>query len=307
MRIYGRHSVSLATTTGLQAHAQQRARGAIKSSCLLRLASSRPYHRRVSSIPVTVAAAADYIGFAGARAVVTGAASGIGRATAEVLLQRAAVVVACDVEADSLADLAARGAEVVAADLGTKHGRDVLTSHCPNSDHLVLAHGIVRPSAIAETTEDDWDAIVGVNAKSVYFLCKSFGPLLRVGASIVTLSSAGARNATSLEQSVYCASKAAVSSITRSFAHAYAQRGIRVNTVLPGIIDSPMQDRFVAAAASTRGVSEEELHAKRLEAVPLGRMASPRECAATIVWLLSADAAYITGQQIAVDGGMTMY
>ena len=147
-------------------------------------------------------------------------------------------------------------------------------------DHLVVAHGIVRPKPIAETTEEDWDAIVGVNAKAVYFLCKEFGPLLADGGSIVTLSSVSARSAASQEQSVYCASKAAVSSITRSFAHAYAARGIRVNTVLPGIVDTPMQERFLEAAARARGTTPEELHAARLLKLRhLGRTSPPRECA----------------------------
>lgn len=170
----------------------------------------------------------------------------------------------------------------------------------------MIAHGIVRPKPIAETTEDDWDAIVGVNAKAVYFLCQTFGGLLRDGGAIVTLSSVSARSAASQEQSVYCASKAAVSSITRSFAYAYASRDIRVNTVLPGIVDTAMQDAFLAAAASARASTPALVHEARLAAVPLGRTSPPEECAETILWLLSPAAGYLTGQQIAADGGLTM-
>src|SRR5207237_5096493 len=99
----------------------------------------------------------------------------------------------------------------VAADLATADGRAALVAATGPCDHLVVAHGIVRPKPIAETTEADWDAILDVNAKSVYFLCQAFGELLRDGGSIVTLSSVSARSAASQEQSVYCASKAAVS------------------------------------------------------------------------------------------------
>jgi NAD(P)-dependent dehydrogenase (short-subunit alcohol dehydrogenase family) len=240
--------------------------------------------------------------FAGRRAVVTGAAGGIGRATAELLLERGASLVACDVASFEL-----DRAEVLVADLATAAGRAALVTAAGACDHLAITHGIVRPKPIADTTEDDWDAILNVNAKSIYFLCQAFGTLLRDGGSIVLLSSVSARSAASQEQSVYCASKAAVSSITRSFAHAYASRGIRVNAVLPGIVDTPMQERFLAAAAQARGTTPEALHEARLSLVPLGRTSPPRECAETIVWLLSPTAGYLTGQQIAADGGLTMY
>ena len=235
--------------------------------------------------------------FSGRRAAVTGAAGGIGGAVAALLAKRGAEVVRCDLAMEN----------GVAADLATTEGRAALVEATGPCDHLVIAHGIVRPKPIAETTEEDWDAILDVNAKAVYFLCKAFGALLRDGGSIVTLSSVSARSAASQEQSVYCASKAAVSSITRSFAHAYAAHGIRVNTVLPGIVDTPMQEQFLAEAARARGTTPEALHEARLAAVPLGRTSPPRECAETVVWLLSPAAGYLTGQQIAADGGLTMY
>jgi NAD(P)-dependent dehydrogenase (short-subunit alcohol dehydrogenase family) len=244
----------------------------------------------------------DPLDFRGRRAAVTGAAGGIGNAVVALLLQRGAAVVAADAATEGLhAD-----AEPVVADLATPEGRSALAAAAGRCDHLVLAHGIVRAKPLAETTEDDWDAVVGVNAKSAYFLCRDFGPLLADGGSIVTVSSVSARSAASLEQSVYCASKAALGSITRSFAYAYAPRGIRVNAVLPGIVDTPMQDRFLEAAAAARGTTPEALHEARLRLVPLGRTSPPRECAEVIVWLLSPAAGYLTGQQVAADGGLTM-
>ncbi len=245
--------------------------------------------------------------FSGKRAAVTGAGGGIGHAAAQLLLDRGAEVVAADIDAEALAPLAARGAATVAADLGTAEGRRAFVEATGPCDHLVIAHGIVRTKPIADTTEEDWDALLGVNAKAAYFLCKDFGALLADGGSIVTVSSVSARSAGSLEQSVYCASKAALSSVTRSFAYAYAPRGIRVNAVLPGIVDTPMQERFLEAAAQARGTTPEEVHAARLKLVPLGRTSPPRECAETILWLLSPAAGYLTGQQIAADGGLTMY
>jgi NAD(P)-dependent dehydrogenase (short-subunit alcohol dehydrogenase family) len=249
----------------------------------------------------------DPLDFGGRRAVVTGGGGGIGRAVVEVFLERGASVLAADLGASQLEPLAAVGAETVVCDVSTAPGRDVLVAAAGPSQHLVLAHGVIRTKPIDETTEDDWDVVVGVNAKAVYFLCRAFGALLTDGGSIVTLSSVSARNAASLEQSVYCASKAAVSSITRSFAHAYGPRGIRVNAVLPGIVETAMQDEFLAAAARARATTPEALAEARLRLVPLGRTSPPRECAEAIVWLSSPGAGYLTGQQIAVDGGLTMY
>jgi NAD(P)-dependent dehydrogenase (short-subunit alcohol dehydrogenase family) len=248
---------------------------------------------------------AEALDFTGRRAVVTGAGGGIGGAVAELLLRRGAEVVAADVSDTGLERLV--GAERMVADVAAAEGREALAAAAGSCDHLVLAHGIVRTKPVDETTEDDWDAVLSVNAKSVYFLCKLFGALLSDGGSIVTLSSVSARLAGSLEQSVYCASKAAVSSITRSFAHAYAGRGIRVNAVLPGIVDTRMQENFLDGAARARGTTPEALHEARLRLVPLGRTSPPAECAETVVWLLSPAAGYLTGQQIAADGGLTMY
>jgi NAD(P)-dependent dehydrogenase (short-subunit alcohol dehydrogenase family) len=246
----------------------------------------------------------DPLDFSGRRAAVTGGVGGIGRATARLLADRGATVVACDVSDAEASD--DERIESVVADLSTIEGREALAAAVGTCDHLVVAHGIVRPKPIDKTTEDDWDTIISVNAKSVYFLCKRFGELIRDGGSIVTVSSISARNAASLEQSVYCASKAAVGSVTRSFAHAYAPRGIRVNSVLPGITDTPMQEAFLTAAAELRGTTPAQLHKDRLRTVPLGRTSPPRECAETITWLLSSAAGYLTGQQIAADGGLTM-
>jgi NAD(P)-dependent dehydrogenase (short-subunit alcohol dehydrogenase family) len=249
----------------------------------------------------------DPLDFGGRRAVVTGGGGGIGRAVVELLLERGASVLAADLGLSQLEPLAAAGAETVVCDLSTPPGRDALVAAAGPCEHLVLAHGVIRTKPIDQTTEEDWDVVVGVNAKAVYFLCRAFGALLADGGSIVTLSSVSARNAASLEQSVYCASKAAVSSITRSFAHAYGPRAIRVNAVLPGIVETAMQHEFLAAAARARATTPEALAESRLRLVPLGRTSPPRECAEAIVWLSSPGAGYLTGQQIAVDGGLTMY
>src|SRR5256714_1138011 len=111
-------------------------------------------------------AADDPLRFHGKRAAVSGAGGGIGRAVAEVLLEHGARVVCADVSSDALVPLTEAGAETVAADLATQRGRRAFVEASGSCDHLVLAHGIVRPKPIRTTTEDDWDAIMDVNAKS---------------------------------------------------------------------------------------------------------------------------------------------
>jgi NAD(P)-dependent dehydrogenase (short-subunit alcohol dehydrogenase family) len=95
---------------------------------------------------------------------------------------------------------------------------------------------------------------------------------------------------------VYCASKAAVLSLTPSFAHAYAARGVRVNAVCPGLVDTPVNDVVLAGIAPLRGVELAEYGRSRLEAVPLSRLADPREVAEVIAFLLSDASLYMTGQ-----------
>jgi NAD(P)-dependent dehydrogenase (short-subunit alcohol dehydrogenase family) len=249
----------------------------------------------------------DPLDFRGRRAVVTGAASGIGRATAELLRERGASVVAADLSQDALRELAAAGIETVVCDVTRADHRDALVAAAGACHHLVNAAGAIRLVPLDEVSEDDWEAVMAVNAKALFFLCQAFARVLSADGSIVNVSSVAAKSAATLEVSVYAASKAAVLSITRSFAYAHSPRGLRVNAVLPGIVDTPMQDSVLREAARIRGTTPESLHEARLRSVPLGRSAPPRECAEAIVFLLSPAASYITGQAINVDGGYLMY
>ncbi|MBS1881749.1 MAG: SDR family oxidoreductase [Actinobacteria bacterium] len=244
--------------------------------------------------------------FEGRRAVVTGAASGIGLATALALLAQGATVLAADRDGDRLAAAAAAGAEPLACDLSDAAERDRLLAAAGDCDFLVNSAGIIRLRPIGELGEDDWEAIFAINAKATFFLCQRLGPRLPAGGAIVNISSMSARNAVNTETAAYAATKAAVLSITRSFAHALAAREVRVNAVVPGLIDTPMQDKVVADISTARNVVERDLGAAREAAVPIGRLGSAAECAEAILWLLSPASSYLTGQAIAVDGGATM-
>ncbi len=243
----------------------------------------------------------------GRSAVVTGAASGIGRATVDLLLRRGAAVLAVDLsETPALAELGRAGARVITCDVTRDDERQSLVAAAEGSDFLVNSAGVIRLPAIAAASEAEWDLLFNVNAKAVFFLCQQLGSRLRSGGAIVNLSSLSARNPATTEVAIYAATKAAVLSITRSFAHAYAASGIRVNAVVPGLIDTPMQGFVLDSISDVRSVDRETLGDQRLNWVPMRRMGTPEECAEAIVWLLSPASAYMTGQAIAVDGGASM-
>lgn len=242
-----------------------------------------------------------------ARVLVTGAGSGIGHATASILLDRGAAVVACDLRAASLEELAGRGAEVVSADVSTAEGRQAILDAAGPLTGLVCSAGLMVSEPLEETDEETWDAIFGVNAKGVFFLCRDLIPTMGAGASVVNLSSVAAKYSQTPEAAIYSASKAAVQSMTRTFAAVHGPRGVRVNCVCPGIIDTPMQDRVMAGAAAARGTTAEALRETRRNALPLRREGEAAECARTIVALLSDDTSYVTGQAINVCGGFQMY
>jgi NAD(P)-dependent dehydrogenase (short-subunit alcohol dehydrogenase family) len=240
------------------------------------------------------------------RGVVTGAASGIGRAAAERLLAEGVSVLAVDRDEDGLRHVADAGADTLAADLAAPRERRQVVEAAADADYLVNAAGIIRLRSIWEFTVDDWRDTFAVNAEAIFFLCQEIGPRLRDGGAIVNLSSSSAKLSTTTEASVYAASKAAILSITRSFAYALAPR-IRVNALCPGIVDTPMQDKVLDEVAVVRGRTREELEAARTGTVPLGRASSAAECAGAIWFLLSDASAYMTGQSINWTGGMVTW
>ncbi len=245
--------------------------------------------------------------FSERRAVVTGAASGIGKETALLLLDRGASVVAADISEAGLREVAVAGARVIACDVTRETDRRRLREAAGECHHLVNAAGVIRllpPEAVAE---EDWDSVMDVNAKALFFMCQAFAPILPDDGSIVNLSSVAGRIGATIEASVYAASKAAVLSITRTFAYAHAVRGMRVNAVLPGLIDTPMQDAVLNELARMRDRTSDALREERLLPVPMRRAGAARECAEAILFLLGPGASYITGQALNVDGGFAMY
>ena len=249
-------------------------------------------------------------------AVVTGGGSGIGQATALHLAAAGHRVLATDLRADGLADATAAGCRTVTADLSTEAGRAGLVADVETwltelgedrLDWLVNAAGMIVLKPITDVTTADIRLSFATNVESVFFLCQQLGARMRDGGAIVSFSSPSAKFVATTEAAAYALTKAAVSQVTRSFAMAYAPRAIRVNALSPGITDTPMQERVLREVSAQRGISAEELSAGRLRSVPMGRTAAPSEIAGAVAWLLSDDAAYLTGQVINVDGGMVMW
>jgi NAD(P)-dependent dehydrogenase (short-subunit alcohol dehydrogenase family) len=243
----------------------------------------------------------------GKRAVVTGAASGIGQAVALRLMREGVTVVGADRNEAGLATVVAAGAVPFVGDLSVDADRDRLVEVGIGAHLLVNAAGIIRLKPILEFTVQDIRDIYAINVEATWDLVSRIGRTMPRGGAIVNLSSSSAKLATTTEAAVYASSKTAVLSITRSFAYAFAPNGIRVNAICPGIVDTPMQERVLADVAAERGMSVEELSAARNRTVPLGRSASADECAAAIWFLLSDEAAYMTGQAINFTGGLVTW
>ena len=241
------------------------------------------------------------------RGIVTGAASGIGRAATDRLLHEGVSVLAVDIDSERLKERAAAGCQTMAADLAEPTDRERLAAATGGFDYLVNAAGIILLKPIFDVTVEEWRRIQTVNSESIFFLCQRIGPRLRPGGAIVNLSSSSAKLATTVEAAVYAASKTTITSITRSFAYALASRPVRVNAICPGIVDTPMQDAVLAKVAAVRGTTADELSRARNKTVPLGRAASPEECANLIWFLLSDEADYMTGQAINFTGGLVTW
>jgi NAD(P)-dependent dehydrogenase (short-subunit alcohol dehydrogenase family) len=240
-------------------------------------------------------------------AVVTGAASGIGRACADRILREGVSVLAVDRDDAGLEHFRQQGVATLVADLAAEPERDRVVAAATGARYLVNAAGVIRLRPILESGVADMRAIYPVNVEAVWDLTSRLGRAMPRGGAIVNIGSFAAKVASTIECAVYASSKAAVLSITRSFAHAFAPQGVRVNAVVPGIIDTPMQDQVIEKVAEFRHTTPGELARTRNATVPLGRSGTPQECAGIIWFLLSAEADYMTGQAINITGGQIMF
>jgi NAD(P)-dependent dehydrogenase (short-subunit alcohol dehydrogenase family) len=213
-------------------------------------------------------------------------------------------VIAVDMNKDALEKVT--GVEHLVADLSKNEDRDKVVAAGQGAHALVNAAGLIRLKPILEFTVQDIRDIYAVNVEGVWDLTSRIGRTMTKGASIVNLSSVSAKLATTQETAVYASSKTAVLSITRSFAYAFGPKGVRVNAICPGIVDTPMQDKVLERLAEIRGITVADITSKRLTTVPLGRASEPRETAGFIFFLISDEGSYFTGQALSQDGGIVM-
>src|SRR5882757_9709512 len=239
------------------------------------------------------------------RVLVTGAASGIGAACAAVLAQAGTPLVLTDIADPAV--VPAGDVTWVRDDVTSDADRARLLDGAGQLAGVVHNAGILRAADPATLSPDTWDAVMSVNLTATFRLVQAALGQLADHASIVLMSSVSAKWAATPESIAYAASKAAILSLTRSFATYLAPRGIRVNAICPGIIDTPMQRDLLRRVAAARGIATERLKAERSNTIPLGRMGDPAEFAQVAAFLLSPATSYMTGQSINVTGGMVTH
>lgn len=241
----------------------------------------------------------------GRKALVTGAASGMGRATAERFAREGAEVVlfglggtALDAAAQLCGGVASHGDITSAGDVAA-----AIDACGSRLDIVVNAAGILVPDEPESLADATWERSFAINATGAMMVCRAALPLLkRQGGAIVNIASVGAFNASG-QNAAYSASKAALVSYTRSLAYAHGPDGIRANAVAPGWVRTPMSEEEMDVAARLHRTTAEVEFAALAGRIALRRVAEPSEIASCCLFLASDDASFVTGAVLVADGG----
>jgi len=238
--------------------------------------------------------------FTGLTALVTGAARGIGRATALTLHARGAYVVASDLR-ETVHELATDGIATLVGDIAEESTAErsvaLATARFGGLDILVNNAGRTMNKPLVETTAADWDAVMAINARGTFLHAReAIKAMLKTGGVIVNVASIVAQVAMK-ETAVYAASKGAIAQLTKVIAVEYGSHGIRANAVLPGVIETDILEGIVPDSRATL--------ASYASAHPLGRVGQPQDIAEVIAFLASPASTFMTGALVTADGGFT--
>ena len=237
-------------------------------------------------------------GLEGKTVVVTAAAQGIGRATAERFVSLGAKVIATDINLDLLSTLEGARKER----LNVLDGDEIkaFVERTGTVDVLFNCAGFVHAGTILDCEDKDWDFSFDLNAKAMFRLCKAVlpGMLAQGKGSIVNMASVASSVKGVPNRFAYCASKAAVIGLTKAIAADFVTRGIRCNAICPGTVDSPsLHDRLRATGNYEKAMGD------FIARQPMGRIGTPEEIAALVTFLAGDEAAFTTGQIHVIDGG----
>lgn len=244
---------------------------------------------------------------AGKRILITAAGQGMGRATALMCAAEGAEIIATDRDAGLLADLTAPGLTTAALDVTDTGAVARVIGAAGDLDGLFNCAGIVVNGSLETTTQADWDASFAVNIHPMFHVTRAAMPgLLRRAqatgaASIVNMASMAGSVKGFVNRCAYGTTKAAVIGLTKSIAADYVTRGIRCNALCPGTVDTPsLRGRIAASADPVQ--AEKDFIARQ----PMGRLADVGDLAPMVVYLLSDESRFVTGQAVLVDGGVTI-
>jgi 2-keto-3-deoxy-L-fuconate dehydrogenase len=238
-------------------------------------------------------------------ALLTAAAAGIGRATAEAFAQEGARIIATDI---NFAGLGGLSGDLRQLDVRSTEAVEALAREVGPVDILFNCAGFVHHGSVLECSDADWDFSFDLNVKSMHRTVRAFlpGMLARGAGSIVNISSGASSVRGIPNRYVYGASKAAVIGLTKSVAADFIKRGIRCNAICPGTIESPSLEQRISTLADQTSQKRESVQQAFVDRQPMGRLGTAREIAMLAVYLASDESSYTTGQIHLADGGFAL-